>query len=535
MSRLQQYWTLKNSFLCVALIIVVAHYFYLIKQLSLQRHDKESTKIQWDQEVTDVNEKKSSNEPEKKLFNPFRDIKLTYHESNINSNDIAYSFHHCVNYKDLNKNEDTLFVERTCKYDNLYYDPQTKKFHYFLSPSMQNVTDIQRLETEMTIMLGNVIDMNKLPMNFSWKPEVHIGPPPESYAIISNPSNLVFLLYQPFYSFNLGHFFWDDVLSLFSMLDAFGMTGLHENDSKTVPLPFYVELGKKSDPYYRCNVNSRSLIDRWKKCTKMYRRKYPFVFRCETHSSGDILRTGNWLQGMSGMIGAFDVDEEQRRKEMNWNQMLNNTSLVLIPTSLAGTGKYGQYSCAGDCFLHRSSQLFSFRQFLIKNTLYPKHESLIREPLSKYITFSLPGGSSRPDEVSFFENVIPIAKEMFGEDKVKVVDMAKLESVKEEALIIMNTAVLFTNHGGGSAASLFLPWGSAVFLYSVNSRKCEGWCDVGKQTHFDYIFYSGSGYVRPIWIEKNERDDIVKIKQLLQMEYQKSIDMWLEKGYNISL
>ncbi len=57
-------------------------------------------------------------------------------------------------------------------------------------------------------------------------------------------------------------------------------------------------------------------------------------------------------------------------------------------------------------------------------------------------TFSLPIRSSRPQEVAFFENIIDVTKKVYGENKVKVVDMAKL-STEEEAMLILDTAVLF--------------------------------------------------------------------------------------------
>ncbi len=112
---------------------------------------------------------------------------------------------------------------------------------------------------------------------------------------------------MPIFSFNLGHLLWDDALSLFSMLDTFRLTGLNEDDPDITPLPFYVEM-KKLDPFYRCAVNNSRLRSRWDKCTKMYNRIFPSVFRYQPHKSGDILRTGNWLRGMSGMKGGVVVN-----------------------------------------------------------------------------------------------------------------------------------------------------------------------------------------------------------------------------------
>ena len=119
--------------------------------------------------------------------------------------------------------------------------------------------------SKMTVSLGNVFpqdskDINKIPKGFGWHPEVsRLAKPPEHYAVISNPSNLALLLFQPLYSFNFGHFLWDDVLSLFSMLDIFGMQTFDQKQGKhdegtVFPLPFYMEYNKRKDPYYRCDA-----------------------------------------------------------------------------------------------------------------------------------------------------------------------------------------------------------------------------------------------------------------------------------------
>eukprot|EP00957_Ditylum_brightwellii_P018076 1362057-Ditylum_brightwellii.AAC.1 len=213
--------------------------------------------------------------------------------------------------------------------------------------------------------------------------------------------------------------------------------------------------------------------------------------------------------------------------------MLPNATLVLLPTVLAGIGKHGQMMCEGDCALHRSSQLFSFRSYLLRNILYPNYESISMQLPAGYITFSLPGGSSRPHEVSFFENIIPIAKDLYGEEKVKVVDMAKLPTFQEEAHLAMNTAVFFANHGGGSSTSIFLPWGSSVFLYAAGAHakyKDGPWIDIGKKVHLDSIFYATSSYIRPTWIHENERDDVVRIAKMLQSEYKRTMESWIERG-----
>eukprot|EP00957_Ditylum_brightwellii_P208843 15359187-Ditylum_brightwellii.AAC.1 len=259
---------------------------------------------------------KSDNQP---LFNPFRDIRLTYNTATnriadedddpetandvkivgIDDSDTLYSSHHCV-YAPEGGQDSTRFLTRTCRYTNLYYEPQTENFHYFPSPSERETVDFLTLAANMEVSLGHVIrtstNREQTPPESIWKPEIHNDTqPPEKYAIMSSPSNLVFQLYIPFYSFNMGHLLWDDALALFSMLDTFRLTGLNDDDPDITPLPFYVEM-KKVDKYYRCDAANKGLRDRWGLCTKMYNRFFPHIYRYQPHKSGDILRTGNWLR-----------------------------------------------------------------------------------------------------------------------------------------------------------------------------------------------------------------------------------------------
>ena len=530
-------------------------------------------------------------------INPFRDIQLSpnhhrqqqhqHHqqeESGPPPPSPPYSSSTCISAvnQEMFLIAKTRFVSRTCHFRNLYYTPHDQKFHYYPSPEeselFQNNQYYNEFQRRITTSIGNIYqrdanDVDKIPSFSKWHPEVHRGNgkgdaddgPPKDYAIITKPSKLVFLLYHPFYSFKIGHLVWDDMLSLFSMLDNFGMAMVDNNDDDeedTFHLPFYVETGNENDPYFRCiaTTTDGNLKKRWPECTKTFHKFFPELLRYETHKTGDIIRTGNWLRGMENVYGGANVDVDMDMKvqesnqnissegikniaidaeEKDWNKMLPNTTHVLIPTVLSGTGRLGQMSCNGDCAINRASQLWSFRNYLLRNIFWPNYKSIQVEQKKKakqrqqqqsvggYITFSLPGGTTRPEQVSNFENIVPIAKELFGNDKVKVVDMAKL-TLQEEALLVMDTAILFANHGSGSLSSIFCERGSAIFLYA--SGECTGhpntvWCDHGRN-HFDSVFYESAGYIRTQWIEKEDRNNTAKIKNLLQLEMRKTLDAW---------
>ena len=120
---------------------------------------------------------------------------------------------------------------------------------------------------------------------------------------------------------------------------------------------------------------------------------------------------------------------------------------------------------------------------------------------------------------------------------MKVVDMAKL-TIQEEISLVMDSAVLFVNNVGGSSTSIFLQRDTCVFLYlhGVFSKGLKEdndkniWCDRGRgKVHYYGVFYKLSGYLRPTWIEEVKRTNIIRIKNILDVEYKKTMDSWSKR------
>jgi hypothetical protein len=106
-----------------------------------------------------------------------------------------------------------------------------------------------------------------------------------------------------------------------------------------------------------------------------------------------------------------------------------------------------------------------FRNFLLRKLFGPQQScEFASKPPVGYITFSLPVGSSRPDLVYSFGEEIALAKLKYGDDAVRVVDMANT-TLHDQAELVLNSAVLLTNHGGGSVVSLFVPVGSTAIAF----------------------------------------------------------------------
>jgi hypothetical protein len=82
---------------------------------------------------------------------------------------------------------------------------------------------------------------------------------------------------------------------------------------------------------------------------------------------------------------------------------------------------------------------------------------------------------------------IPALQQRFGTNLVTVIDMATL-SVAEQALLAARSAVYLTNHGGGSASSVFLQRGSTCLLFHEIAIR------------HDESFYGSQGYMHTHWL-----------------------------------
>ena len=418
-----------------------------------------------------------------------------------------------------------LFVSRTCRYSNLYYHVPNRTFVYLLSPDI----DLQQQPQPPEISMNTVpaqLQAHEFPKMgiMPWTPKIVTSLSiPDATSVVSVPNNLVFLLFRPFHSMNVGHLVWDDFLTQFQLMEFFLLTNDDDHQRRRnsyQPLPLFVEqkrnewVGKTVDPQFRCNPAN---IEKWIKCVNTYLRMYPSMMRIQPDNcTGDIFRTGNWFRQdqlgfwSTGNSNDSDISSGGRgcMRASTSTRSTVKPEWVRIPNAVAGIGRFGMFSCHENCALHTGYQMKQFRDRLLFNLLGKVPNSvgssemsydecadhLVRRENKGYITFSIPAGSSRPNLVTNFEKEIPIARQRYGSERVKVVDFAQL-SIESQAELISNTAVLFTNHGGGSFVSLFLPSGATAFVYYHKKYK------------FDESFYeSSTPWFDTIWIAKEERN-----------------------------
>jgi hypothetical protein len=130
-----------------------------------------------------------------------------------------------------------------------------------------------------------------------------------------------------------------------------------------------------------------------------------------------------------------------------------------------------------------------------------------------YITFSLPMNSHRANQVSWFESEISWARERYGDDIVRVVDMANI-TMPEQVDLVRNSALFLTNHGGGGVVSLFLSRHTGILVFWNEDRR------------FDHNFYESAGYFRTTWVSKEERVFVNRTVALMEQEIERTARSW---------
>ena len=428
------------------------------------------------------------------------------------------------------------YQARTCEYTNLYYRPADQTFHYYVSPEEitfhRNATHdgIDSVRESITVADGflrwdklltgletHSTDGNEF--SYEWQPTVSqdMAASADRIAEMQSPAETVFVLYHPSYSFNFGHLVFDDLLSLYSLQEMFGYNTPHSDATSsssssrtTTTVPLFVERPNKDlginfgkrDPFWRCSPTHQ----RWDMCRKLWTRVYPPLLGVQPDpASGDILRTGNFLRGIDS-IGLFDTEQSGHVDihRGSHNVLPSQTDFVRLPRVIAGAGRLANWACKGECAIGRGAYLWGFRKYLLQNIFgVAAAKQLVDErpsPETGYITFSLPIGTTHPDKVTMFEDMIAATKARHGKDRVQVVDMAKL-SIDEQARLVQNTIVYITNHGGGSASAVFLPRGATLMIFHGIGR-------LGEPKMLDRHFWNSLAYARTLWIHPEQHHDV---------------------------
>ena len=247
------------------------------------------------------------------------------------------------------------------------------------------------------------------------------------------------------------------------------------------------------------------------------------------------------------------IDQQQRQKHLNRNRLIvdDNSSnakndndidieFVMMPNVVVGAGRLGFFACNEDCALGRTKEYYRFRNYLFRNILSLEDDTDAVEGNSNdenknviettnnetrsnnknnnsakagYILFSMSFKTSRPEKVYNFKDEIKESINRYGNDTVKIVDLSTL-SVKDQALLLDETAVLVTNHGGVGSASIFLPFGSSALVFWHGGYR------------MDHNWYESVGYFRTVWVGVEERPFLNRTMSIIDDQFEKTRIEW---------
>jgi hypothetical protein len=285
---------------------------------------------------------------------------------------------------------------------------------------------------------------------------------------------------------NIGHFMWDSLLPIYTLLSIFGLTG-----NKLVLLR-YVLKGKPL--LYTCEENNRFA----EACEEIFEKLLPLVGvpRYEFSSTLDPAlnlthkQKSNYVcssQGVAGIGYLTDHGEAGHGKR---------------ESDYRGTHNYG-----------RGPVLFAFRNFILQNMgmHWPDRVSST-QPFR--ISFSI-HSSGRDHRNLDFASQIAILRDVSSLNIVLNSYHFSELSMEEEIEIVAQSSILVTACGGGAVSSMFLPRGSSLVMYYAETMERVA----NAKLDFDYV--NNMGYVRTHWLptkHMNEETSLNTFVQLIQNE-----------------
>lgn len=281
-----------------------------------------------------------------------------------------YTSHRCVHHSITDHPDPTRFgipdyVGRSCQFRNLYFRPFDCTFHYYASPLQsrlvgENTTALlKQITTSKGYVPRSLYNKPKRRHEFvfaesrnaSFTPKLHLFDSNSSeidhsnvvsVAALRNQKMPVFLLYKLSYVFNFGHFVFDDLLSLFSLLDIFGYASDEVGNPSLSTIYQHIPVtfpNEEHDFFYRCNHHSR-----WKECVEMYKRVAPLMgVQPVQEQNDDIL----------SMKHLFRQSHHE-----------NPRIFVQLPVVLVGTGDLAYFGCTGPCGAQRVSRIYCMRAWV---------------------------------------------------------------------------------------------------------------------------------------------------------------------------
>lgn len=366
------------------------------------------------------------------------------------------------------------WMYRSCLYRNLCFDMESNEFVLFQSPTnklMEQSKDSSAhflsssLNTSVSLG-GFVSNWGNGASRLEWSPKVLDPEKLVSRGCYELVGDTVMIPFHAIAPMNIGHFVWDSLLPIYTLLSMFGLA-----ENKLVLLRYVLE-GKPL--LYSCEENHRFAQG----CERNFQKLLPLVgvTRSEFSSTLDPAlslthkRKSNYVCFSHGAAGIGYLTDHGR------------ASHGKLASDYKGMHNYG-----------RGPVLFGFRNFILRNMGMdlPDRGSPLASPIR--ITFSL-HSSGRDHRNLDFASQISVLRGLADHNIVVESYQFSELTMEEEIEIIARSSILITVCGGGAVSSMFLPRGASLVMFYAEQKERVA----NAKLDFDYM--NNMGYVRAHWL-----------------------------------
>lgn len=363
---------------------------------------------------------------------------------------------------------------RSCLYRNLCFDMESNEFVLFQSPSNGLMEQFKNSSIHFfSSSLDTSVSLGGFASNWQkgekqrlkWSPKVLDPKVIASDGYYELIGDTVMIPYHPLAPHNIGHFIWDSLLPIYTLLSIFNLS-----DSKLVLLRYV--LNEKPLPYscagkFRegCERNLRKLLPLVGVARSTFSSTEDAVLNVTTHKRQSRFVCSS--HGAAGIGYLTDHGKASHGKRL---------------TDYKGMHNHG-----------RGPVLFGFRNYVLQSfgMDLPDQVRSIASPIR--ITFSLHSSGRNHRNLDFASQIVALKDRLGSKVVVESYNFSDL-SMEEEIEIVAQSSILITACGGGAVSAMFLPRGASLIMFYAEQQ--EGVANA--KLDFDYL--NNMGYVRTHWL-----------------------------------
>lgn len=396
----------------------------------------------------------------------------------------------------VNIDTKTPFVYRSCSFQNLCYDVDSKEFLLISSPTSQAANNAMsesisprfRQVYRSVSWENNTVSLSPLAQRwteeersfFEWFPKIVQQKDIQGYYQLD--PNLVLVPFAMHGASNPGHAVWDNFLPIYKLLTMFDLCWKNPSPdfngtTSTKAMPLLVEVPTNKFIFGACNRQHKV------PCTKMFRKLLPLLGLRDDHL----------------------VNTKEIRLETTPTTS-PKSSIVCARAGAAGLGmlsdhatkEHGQTN-ADYAFIHNSGKselVFQYRNFVMKNMgLYDRNDLPRNNPPYR-ITIAT-NSSDDPKRLLLFEKPVHAIEDAFSPDQIVVKTYVMRHLPLVEQLRVASESFFYLSACGGSVmTATFLPRGASLVLFYANTRYQK------LPSFLDFDLLNNLSYIRVHWFSK---------------------------------